>query len=125
MASVAPKTREYKGKTRQVWTCRWKDLGGVRRSKDFKFKRDADKYRTRMENELAAGTHTADGASLTVNRALDDWLGHCERRHRNNDRMGFGTLYNYKGYVKRQVKPYFGKIKLSQVTMSIPSLTES
>jgi len=60
------------------WELDYKDLTGKRRGKLFKTKSEAIAYETRIRTEIAAGTHVADSAAVTVREAGDLWLRRAE-----------------------------------------------
>ena len=55
MAAVSKRTWTYKGETKTAWTVRWRDGADVQRQKTFDFKRDADAYRLKLDNDAAHG----------------------------------------------------------------------
>src|SRR5579862_5410584 len=61
MATVTKRTWEHQGKTKAAWSVRYFDRTGSRRGKTFELKKDADAYRRKVENEVEAGMHIADG----------------------------------------------------------------
>ena len=52
---------------------------GTRRLKTFKTRKEADAWLVQARHQVAAGTFTADSASITVASAADLWLERCER----------------------------------------------
>ena len=61
------------------WQVDYRDRDGARRHKQFRTKADAVTHETRVRTELAAGTHVADGASITVEGAGDLWLERADQ----------------------------------------------
>ena len=78
MATVRKRT--WAGGAKSAWACEYTDLAGKRRRKTFKSKHAADRYRQSVEGELAAGTHTAPRASITVERAVKQFLDDHKKR---------------------------------------------
>ena len=65
------------GETR--WIADYVDAKGVRRSKQFKRKADAEGYLVGVRGDLQRGMHVAPGASITVNEAGRLWLERAQR----------------------------------------------
>lgn len=116
MASVAKRTWTHNGEQRTKWVVRYTDMGGKRRLKTFETKKDADRYRTKVETEMEKGIHTADSASVTVAEAARLWLESCELRARSGDQMGRLTVVQYRRTTINHVLPFLGNIKLSRLT---------
>ena len=112
MASVAKRTWTYKGETKTAWVVRYTDQLGKRRLKTFDMKKEAGKYRTKVELEIEKGVHTADTASITVRDAAKQYLRHVENRVREGE-LCEGSYRNYKTIIKNRILPQFGTIKLT------------
>jgi integrase len=95
-----------------AWLVDYRDSTGVRRARQFRTKREADAFNVQARSELAAGTHTADSASITVREAGDLWIGRCER-----DRLEAGTLLDYRQHLKLHILPFLGGTKLCRLTV--------
>jgi integrase len=67
-----------KGEQREAWVVDYFDAGGTRRLKTFKRKKDADAWSNKTGVAVLEGTHVADSASITVQRAGELWLKTCE-----------------------------------------------
>lgn len=65
---------DAQGKAKTAWFVDYYDSQGKRRRETFATRRAADFRRLEIENELKAGTHVADGDSITVSQAARDWL---------------------------------------------------
>jgi integrase len=75
MAKVTKRNRTYKGKSEARWVVRYTDAGARPREKGgFERKEDAEAYRLRIENELAAGTHTPRSRSKALREAVHAML---------------------------------------------------
>jgi hypothetical protein len=58
------------------------------------------------------GTHTPDSDSITVAEAAEKWL--------ESGRANFletATIDSYEQHVRLHIKPYLGRVKLSQLTV--------
>lgn len=99
------------GEKREAWRVRYVDQHGVTRTRQFDRKRDADAFRIRAEGEVVAGVHTADRASVTVNKAADLWLATAEAN--GCDRS---TLKTYGEMARVHIVPLIGDEKLSRLT---------
>ena len=116
MASVRKRTWTYKGVEKTAWVVDYTDLGGSRRQKTFRQKKDADRYRTKVETELGKGIHTPDSTSITVAKACDLWLDKCRQRLSRKQKMTRVTLYSYESVVSNHIKPFsIRDEKLSQL----------
>lgn len=100
-----------KGERKEAWRVRYVDQHGATRTRQFDLKRDADAFRVKAEAEVAAGIHTADGASITVAQAADLWIGKAELKKRDR-----GTLKAYRELRDRHIVPLIGNEKLSRLT---------
>lgn len=112
MASVAKRTWTYKGEARTAWVVRYKDKGGAHRSRQFDLKKDADRYRTKVEGELATGSHIAHSA-----RTVSDLIR--EFQDRTDDKITRGE--RGRGYraslamLARHAGPKIGNIRLTDL----------
>jgi len=84
---------------------------GARRFKQFETKAAAIAHETKVRGELAAGTHVADAASITVAKAAEIWLAACEANGLED-----GTIRQYRNHVRRHIVPLLGDMKLSRLT---------
>jgi integrase len=112
MASV--RKREWiapSGEKKTAWQVDYRDNAGKRRSKQFTRKKDAEAWLTQAAWHVIQGTHTADSASITVDRACDLWL---ERGRAEN--LEESTLRGYEARARLHIKPFLGAEKLSRLT---------
>ena len=72
-------------------------------------KREAKRALAALETDVASGRLSAD--DLTVGALLDRWMEHLERLGRADT-----TLYHYRKYIDREIKPALGRTKLSKLT---------
>jgi integrase len=93
------------------WLLDYKDLSGKRRAKQFKTKGEAVAFETKTRAEVAAGTHTADSATITVAKAGQDWLQRCR-----TEGLEDSTLGQYGEHVRLHIDPLIGNVKLSKLT---------
>ena len=82
------------------WQVDFTDQSGKRRSKLFERRKDADVYLVKIRPLVANNTFLADGESITVAAAAQNWLDHCTLRCQTKRRMERATLYGYKLYVR-------------------------
>jgi integrase len=83
--------------------------GRVIRTLRTSSRRQAKAALARLEVEVASGR--GGTADPTVAQLLDRWLEHLERLGRSES-----TLYNYRRYVKRELGPAIGGVRLSKLT---------
>jgi integrase len=99
------------GEERQAWVVDYSDQAGKRRMKTFRLKKEADAFETRSRFEITQGTHTPDSASITITEAADLWIETCAGR-----RLERSTIDSYRQHIRFHIRPFIGKIKLSQIT---------
>jgi integrase len=100
------------GETR--WMYDYKDAGGKRRAKMFLTKAGAVAFETTVRGELKSGTHVADSASITVEKACDLWLERAA-----NEGLEASTRKRYREHVKHHIVPLIGAHKLSRLTKPV------
>jgi integrase len=100
-----------RGEAREAWVVDYVDGKGQRRNKNFKRKRDADAYASRVSAEVRAGTHTPDSTSLTIAEAGQLWLQTSENAVERT------TLTSYREHLNLHIAPEIGDTKLSQLTV--------
>ena len=94
----------------------YRDQNGHRRAKQFKRRKDAERWMATALWEVGQGTHTPDTASITVRQAARLWLERCER-----DGLEQSTINGYRQHEKYHIAPLIGDRKLSQLT--VPALS--
>jgi integrase len=97
------------GKT--SWLVDYSDLQGKRRSRQFRTKEQATTFETTTRNEILAGTHTPDAASITIKAAGGLWLDKCRL-----EGLEQSTLKQYKQHLDHHVTPFIGGVRLSRLT---------
>jgi integrase len=115
MASVAKRKWTYKGVEREAWVVRYQDPHGPRRNRTFEKKKDADKFRLQIENELEAGDHIAPGDSRTVRAATRLFLEEIDNK------VAIGALRpttaeNYHSAFRQAILPAIGDKLILNVT---------
>lgn len=93
------------------WQVDYSDAQGKRRARQFRTQREAIAYETKARGEIAAGTHVADAASITIKKAGEIWLQRCRL-----DELESGTLRNYTEHLRLHILPFIGNVKLSRLT---------
>jgi integrase len=104
--------RAQGGKT--VWQVDYRDQTGARRHKQFQTKREADAWLVQARAQVAAGTHTPDGASVTVAEAADMWLARAAR-----DGLETTTIRQYRAHVDLHIVPRIGTTKLARLSAPV------
>jgi integrase len=100
-----------KGDAKEAWVVDYVDQAGKRRLKTFQRKKQADAYHSRANVEVREGVHTPDSASMTIAEAADLWLESCRGNH-----LEASTIDAYEQHARLHIKPFLGRVKLSQVT---------
>lgn len=99
-----------KGEAKSAWVVDYRDARGVRRSKQFARKKEADAWLTRAAWEVSQGTHTADSASVSVQRAGELWIERAEL-----DNLEPTTIASYEQHCRLHINPLIGSKRLSQL----------
>lgn len=101
-----------KGDQREAWQLRYVDGQGIERSKQFDKKGDATAFLTTSSWEISQGTHTADAASVTVEKASELWLARAKQVE-----LERSTIKSYEEISRLHIVPFIGREKLSKLTM--------
>lgn len=104
------------GETKTAWIADYVDQHGKRHLKTFKHKKSADTFIVTATVQVREGTHTPDGASITVAEAGEHWIKTGE----GND-LERATLDEYRRHLDMHIKPYLGNVKLSKLTAPMVS----
>jgi integrase len=120
MASVRKRTwRAATGETKTAWQVDYTDNRGDRQRRHFHLKKDADAFRIDVQSQIKGGTHRPDAERVTVKTLCQDFIEHCEGRHRRDERMSRKMLAVYRGHIDGKIlNPDYGigARKLSQLT---------
>lgn len=100
-----------KGEARSAWVVDYVDAQGKRRLKTFALKKQADAFAATASVEVREGTHVADSASATIEKAGRLWLAAKARANRERS-----TLDQYKQHLELHIAPYIGAMKLTALT---------
>jgi integrase len=103
------------GSQGEAWIVVYRDHAGVRRTKSFDRKREADAYHAEVRVDVRRGVHTADRASTTIAEAGRLWL-------QTSAAAGLerATVDQYRQHLALHIVPLIGTTKLSQLT--VPSV---
>jgi integrase len=105
------------GVEKTAWIVDYADQNGTRRLKTFAKKKLADAFANNAKMEIRHGTHTADSASITVAEAGELWIATAEK-----NRLERTTMDSYRQHLELHIRPYLGRVKLSQ--LSAPMVRE-
>ena len=108
MAKVSKRVRDGK----VTWLVRWRDPDAKQRSKSFKKKSDADRYRTSIEASLNTGSYV-DPASgrIKLGEWADPWV-------KSQVQLKPSTRARYEGLLKVQILPTWANVPLNKVTFA-------
>jgi integrase len=98
------------GTISERWLVDYVDQDGTRCAKNFKLKKDADRYHSQVNVEVEQGIHTAPSKSPTVAQAAEKWLGRIEARKR--ERSTIRQYQQHRDHIVRRI----GSVKLAQLT---------
>ena len=104
--------------TKSPWIVEYTDGSGKRRRRTPKsgLKKDAEKLRLQIEQEIGEGGHTPDRESITVADACERYLDRCAQRYQDKERMARNTLHQRRCIVRKHIVPFLGAVKLSRLT---------
>lgn len=102
-----------RGEVRSSWIVDYPDARGKRRLKTFTRKKEADAFAAKAAVEVREGTHVADSASVTVEKAASEWLSQCAGRG-----LERGTMAQYQQLANLHVVPLIGPLKLTSLTVA-------
>jgi integrase len=98
------------GEVKEAWVVDYVDQEGDRHIKTFDKKKDADAYAAQTGVDVRAGTHTAASKSITVAKAVDDWI---------NESIANGlersTVAQYQQHAKH-INARMGSLKIANLT---------
>lgn len=110
--SVRKRAWTTKGVEKTAWVVDYTDGQDTRRLKTFAKKKDADQFAAQAKVDIGKGTHVADGASITVEKAAADWIAKCEA-----DGLERTTVDAYRGHVKYHLVPMIGTVLLNKINV--------
>lgn len=93
------------------WLVDYTDGSGKRRAKQFRTKREAERYETQARHEVATGVHIPDSVSVTVEKACELWIEAGQL-----DGLEPSTIKQRDEHVRLHIVPLIGGVKLSQLT---------
>lgn len=121
MASVRKREWEYNGVKKTAWVVEYTDpaTGGRKRfTPKNGLKKDADKERLRIENEIERGMHTPAAEAISVSRMMEDFMRHCEFRQKDGQ-IGRSDHKRHKSHTDVHIKPRLGKMMTNEVTDAV------
>ncbi|MHC2488158.1 site-specific integrase [Sinorhizobium meliloti] len=101
-----------KGQKKSAWVADYTDQQGKRHLKTFKLKKEADAFAATASVEIREGTHVADSASVTVEKAGQFWLTSGEAAG-----LERSTINQRKRHLKFHIEPLIGQTLLSKLTV--------
>jgi len=99
----------------EAWIVVYRDHAGIRRTKSFEKKREADAYHAQVRVDVRKGIHTADSASITIAEAGRQWVEGSVSAG-----LERATIDGYRQHLDFHIVPLIGATKLSQLT--VPSV---
>ena len=104
--------RILKGTGRLRWVCDYVDQHSRRRHKTFNSESDAKTFMKRADVDILDGVHVADRATVSVQAAC--WLWAKAGQQVGLERT---TIDQRLQHVEHHIVPYFGRTKLTKVTI--------
>ncbi len=118
MASVRKREWIYQGEPKTAWICDYVDGSGKRRQKTFEKKKDADRFRDKVQGEIERGEHVPDREGMTVKKCAEYFIRHAEGR-KNDGKIGESRLRIIKCALDNHIIPELGKTRLDQLSWPI------
>lgn len=116
--SVAKRTwTTAKGEEKVAWVVRYTDTSGKRRLKTFDKKKLADAFAATASVEVREGTHVADAASVSVEKAGALWIASGQSAG-----LERSTVKQRKNHLDLHITPLIGDTLLSKLT--VPAVRE-
>lgn len=103
-----------KGEQKTAWIVDYTDIGGTRRQKTFKLKKEADRFAATASVEVREGVHVADSASVTVEKAGALWIASGEAAGLERT-----TVDQRRVHLKHHIIPLIGQTLLSKLTVPV------
>jgi integrase len=100
------------GSQGEAWIVVYRDHAGIRRTKSFDRKREADVFHAQVRVDVRRGIHTADSASITVAEAGQQWI-----EGSISAGLERATVDGYRQHLEFHIVPLIGATKLSQLTV--------
>ena len=117
MANISPrKWTNADGKETTSYVATYTDQHGNRKRKQFSKRKDADAWLVNARAQVAAGVHTPDSQSITVNEAADIWLNACSKGRGENPPVEPHTYRSYESHVRNHINPLIGNERISRLT---------
>jgi integrase len=101
-----------KGEAKSAWVVDYFDTVGKRRLKTFRLKKEADQFAATATVEVREGTHVADSASVTVEKAGKLWIISGQ-----NAGLERSTVNQRTSHYEHHIKPLIGEMLLSRLTV--------
>ena len=111
MASIRKRTWVSKGQKRTAWVVDYFDQSRVKRRKTFASKKLATDWATTALHEVKAGLHTPASVSVTVIKAGDLWVDHCEA-----EGLERATVRQRQQHLRLHINPFLGNNRLAELT---------
>jgi integrase len=105
-----------------AWQVDFNDVGGRRRSKQFRTRREADAFLVNARAEVSSGSYVHDFDSVTVETAAALWLDYCAKRCEQGRRMEKTTWIGYECHVRLHIcntEFGIGNLKLSRLNKKV------
>ncbi|MER9174611.1 site-specific integrase [Mesorhizobium sp. M0955] len=102
-----------KGVEREAWVVDYVDGQGARRLKTFERKKEAYAFEATSTVQIMEGTHVADSASTTVQKAGELWTAAADTAGLERT-----TTDQYRQHLKLHIAPYLGATKLNELSIA-------
>lgn len=96
------------------WLADYVDAKGIRRSKQFEKRKDADSYLVTVRANLKSGVHVAESDSVSVARAGVLWLESADAA-----KLERATCDQYRQHLNLHIKPFIGALLLSKLSVPV------
>lgn len=110
--------REWKNSDGSIsisWCVRYRDPSGVRRSKQFNRKKDAERWIMDDLPALRSGLQLPSSESITIKQASEIWLDAVRRGRNGRDSAERSTICQYERHIRLHILPFLGAAKLTEI----------
>ena len=96
----------------------WREPGGKQKTKRFRRKKDAARYRAKMIGDVHDGTYSPV-RKVPMDEVFDRWLSHSLEVREMTGELKPSTVGSYKWLLERHLRPAFGRYRSDRLTAKV------
>ena len=100
------------------YMCVWREPDGKQKTKRFRRKKDAARYRAKMIGDVHDGTYTSV-QKVRMDEVFDRWLSHSLEVREMTGELKPSTVESYKWLLGRHLRPAFGRYRSDRLTARV------